>query len=39
MLLLYQMFSEVTSDLMFSEVFLMFDVYAMNLMLKTIFMV
>jgi len=28
-----------TSDLMFSEVFLMFDVYAMNLMLKTIFMV
>ena len=28
-----------TSDLMFSKVFLMFDVYAVNLMLKTIFMV
>ena len=27
----------ITSDLMFSEVFLMFDAYAMNLMLKTMF--
>jgi len=30
-------FDVITSDLMFSEIFLMFDVYATNLMLKTIF--
>jgi len=30
-------FDVVTSDLMFSEFFLMFNVYATNLMLKTIF--
>jgi len=30
-------FDVITSDLMFSEVFLMFDVYATSLMLKTIF--
>jgi len=31
-------FDAVTSDLMFSEIFLMFDVYGTNLMLKTIFL-
>ena len=30
-------FDVATSDVMFSEMFVMFDVYAMNLMLKTVF--
>jgi len=30
-------FDVITSDLMFSEIFLMFDVCATNLILKTIF--
>jgi len=30
-------FDVITSDSMFSEIFLMFDVYAMYLVLKTIF--
>jgi len=30
-------FDVITSDLMYSEKFFMFDVYATNLMLKTIF--
>ena len=30
-------FDVTTSDVMFSEMFVMFEVYAMNLMLKTVF--
>jgi len=31
-------FDVTTSDVMFSQMFLMFDVYATNLMMKTVFM-